>query len=224
VSERDLVRIADLAEMGLMTATLVHELRHPLMALKALSQIAEAGSRGLTEGELRVALDQIESLIELYGGVGRPDEHQTLLDLRDPVGDAFAMLRHRSRRRGLSIACDVPTEPVWVHASEGGIRQVVANLLHNAIDAVEALPDGLVRALVGSNGVVQVVDNGPGVDPVLRNKIFEPFVTTKAAGQGTGLGLFVSRQRAEACNGTLEAEFPASGGARMILTLPIVTE
>jgi two-component system, NtrC family, sensor kinase len=99
--------------------------------------------------------------------------------------------------------------------------QVILNLVMNAADAVGAGGQVRVAASKGGDGVrLLVEDNGPGVDPRVQTQLFEPFVTTKEVGKGTGLGLAVCRGLVEAAGGNITLDLEYDRGARFIVELP----
>ncbi len=123
----------------------------------------------------------------------------------------------------IRVVLDVPA-PVPVSGSPGQMQQVLVNLVQNAIDGTEALPDArLVIAARVCRGTVTLTfrDNGPGFRPQTLDKVFDPFFTTKPVGKGTGLGLSISYGIVERHHGTLAAANHPDGGALMTLTLPL---
>jgi C4-dicarboxylate-specific signal transduction histidine kinase len=113
-----------------------------------------------------------------------------------------------------------------VKARRRRLVQVLVNLLINAADAVSE-PGAKERRIrinaehVGGEVVIEVEDTGPGLSPEARKRIFEPFFTTKPPGKGTGLGLALSREYVEADGGTLTVEEAPTGGARVVVKLPL---
>ena len=110
-----------------------------------------------------------------------------------------------------------------VMMSTARLTQVLLNLMMNAAAALDGKKDPrlAVRAKHdGENVRIEIEDNGPGVRADVRDQIFEPFVTTKEVGQGTGLGLSVCRGLVEAAGGTIEVDANATSGARFIVILP----
>lgn len=115
--------------------------------------------------------------------------------------------------------------PLPVIGREGHVQQVLMNLIQNAVDAVEAGADPVVRVEFRSaegRALVDIVDNGPGVDEATASAIFDPFFTTKPVGRGTGLGLAISLKIVEEHGGHLSL-VPGGPGARFRLDLPQVT-
>ncbi len=217
-------RVAELAELGVLTASLLHELRQPLFAVKGRIQLARHRNEALQGEQLAEMLQQlshIDELLDYYAGFGRLQEPPAPLDLREPVRRAVAMLAHRARQVGAAVHTDLGAAPIVITGRAMALRQVVVNLLQNALDAVEGREERRVRVEVSADTHARllVADTGPGVPEVVLARIFEPFVTTKPAGHGTGLGLYIARKLIEEACGTLAVEI--DGGTRVTVTLPV---
>ncbi|MDQ2068477.1 sensor histidine kinase [Natronospira bacteriovora] len=220
-----------LSAMGEMAARLAHQIRTPLSAALLYAGQLEAGQvseERLPKLAARVAgrLRQIEGMIGdmlMFAGGGRRDDEVLRLD--ELFAEAAGQVMTRWRRhiqlkveggRGLAI-----------RGSRVAVLGAITNLLNNAAEAVQIheAADAHVRLraeAVGDHRVlIRVRDNGKGVPRELRERIFEPFYTTRP--QGTGLGLAVVRSVAEAHNGELLLATPKVGGAEFILSLPAVT-
>jgi CheY-like chemotaxis protein/anti-sigma regulatory factor (Ser/Thr protein kinase) len=132
-------------------------------------------------------------------------------------------MRHRDVSVQTSIAPGVPR----VMGDRYQLQQVVLNLLSNAAHALSTLPPGRPRQVElkvsadGAHAILRVIDTGPGIPPDVKAQMFGPFFTTKAPGEGTGLGLFVSYGIAEAHGGKLTAESVPGEGATLTLSLPV---
>lgn len=221
----DWTRLAQLAELGVLSASLLHELRQPLMAIKALAQLRR--HRGETDGgDLKRIIEhvvQIEELLDHYAGFGRVTETPLVFDLTLPVGRALDMLEHRKRQVAAALRIELEG-PLAVHGRPEALRQVAVNLLQNAFDAVEGRKVREVAigsARVGDQAHMWVQDSGPGIPEGLRHRLFEPFVTTKPPGRGTGLGLYIAHRMVLEASGQLDLHFPESGGTRVDILLPI---
>jgi two-component system C4-dicarboxylate transport sensor histidine kinase DctB len=195
-----------LSELGLHAAGLVHELRQPLFAIKAMAQMALAAPGREVETLTRL-LDQVATMETLLGGYHdfsrSPTGGPQVFDVWASVRSAQVILGHRATAAGVSLVIE-DGPPMPVRGSMLGTQQAIVNLGQNAIDAVRGreAPRVSIRCehLPGRVRVV-VEDNGPGVPPEIRAHLFQPFRTTKEG--GTGLGLSISRDLIVACGGTL---------------------
>jgi signal transduction histidine kinase len=135
--------------------------------------------------------------------------------------DTITVVTSKARAKSVAIRLDVAPALPAIIANAGELNQVWANLIENAIDAVKEGGEVSVSAAVeGPNIVVCVVDNGPGVPAELQEKIFEPFFTTKPIGQGTGLGLDISRRIVVEHKGTIALQ-TRPGRTEFRVSLPI---
>lgn len=219
---------ANLAELGTLTAALLHEMRQPMFAIKAHAQLGRAEGAAGVERFDRV-LDQLhhmEELLRYYGGLAQPKTTvwpEQIFDLNDPVRGAVEMLAHRQRKVDVEVSLDLAAGKLPVRGRELAARQVAVNLLQNAFDAVEGRPGSriVVRTRDGAESVqLHIEDTGPGIPADMRNRVFEPFVTTKAPGRGTGLGLYIARRLVDEAHGVLRLHEPDAGGARFEVLLP----
>jgi two-component system C4-dicarboxylate transport sensor histidine kinase DctB len=195
-----------LAELGLLTAGLIHELRQPVFALKALAQLAEGHPSRAPEylAQVLAQVGTLESLIEGYADFSRrPVGSCEVFELAAPVRSALVVLEHRAIASQVRIRIELG-EPVAVRGSLLAVQQALVNLGQNAIDALRGQADGCLRITAvrhPGGAAIRVEDNGPGLPPHIRSHLFEPFRTTKPT--GTGLGLSISRDLMAACGGEL---------------------
>jgi two-component system C4-dicarboxylate transport sensor histidine kinase DctB len=220
-------RVASLAELGVMTASLLHELRQPLFVILAHTELAV----GLADPELavrlRVVLEQarhIEALLAKYSGVGR-DGEDAAFDLRAPVQSAVEMFEYRARQLGARLKLTHGGAPLVVRSREHALKQVAINLLQNALDAVEGRPEREVAVhveAVGPDAVLSVVDSGCGVPEELRQRVFDAFVSSKPPERGTGLGLYITRLIAQNAGGDVTLEAHGAQGTRVSVRVPLV--
>jgi two-component system, LuxR family, sensor kinase FixL len=231
-----LTHVARLSTLGEMTTGLAHELNQPLTAIATYAQAAErlAGQGPAQHDEVVAALRQIaaqalragEIIKRLRSMVRNRETQEDLLDLNSVVRELVVLAESDARsnnvRLELELAADLP--PVLGDAIQ--LQQVMLNLLRNAIDAVCADATcergiQLRTELVGQQIEVQVFDSGPGVDPAIRERLFEPFATTKP--EGTGLGLAISRSIIESHGGRLTWRANTPCGSCFYFTLPAVS-
>lgn len=203
-----------LSELGLHAAGLVHELRQPLFAAKAIAQMAVV-TPGREAEALQRVLEQLATMETLLGGyhdfTRSPTGGPQVFDVWASIRSALVILTHRAQSAGVRL--DVVAGPAMaVRGSMLGAQQAIVNLGQNAIDAVRGRPDPFVRIAceaLDRRVLVTVEDNGPGLDPGIRANLFAPFRTTKEG--GTGLGLSISRDLVTAFGGSLRlADGPAT--------------
>jgi PAS domain S-box-containing protein len=154
----------------------------------------------------------------------RPDaERLSVVELGDVVASVLKLVRKEIEARARLVEDLGPCPPV--HANEARLVQVFVNLLMNAWQALPS-PDptrhviGVRTGTEGGQALVEIWDSGPGVPAKLREQIFEPFITTKDIGAGTGLGLFVCRNVVQSLRGTIAAHEAPGGGALFRILLP----
>ena len=218
-------RLARMAEFGVLSASLFHELRQPLFAVKAIAQLAARRGESLDEDGLRqllVHVVQIEELLDHYAGHNRMGE-TAVFDLNEAVRRGVDMLEHRARQVRAQVDARY-SGAAMVRGRVGALRQVAVNLLHNALDAVDQREDRRVRvstAIQGASAILEVRDHGPGIPPEVRARLFEPFVTSKPVGRGTGLGLHITRKLVQESGGSLAVVDPDGGGTLIRVKLPL---
>jgi PAS domain S-box-containing protein len=237
-----LVQADRMAAVGTLAAGVAHEINNPLAYAITNLEVLERTLRRIESGtpkELAAEIDSARQMLDIAReGVGRvraivrdlktfsraddlqrgPVDVRVVLD--SCINMATAELRHRAR-----IVRRYDEVPL-VHASESRLAQVFLNLLVNAAQAFDhGAPDrNEIRVATGTddegNVVVEVADNGAGIPPALQARIFDPFVTTKPVGEGTGLGLFISREIVTGLGGSIGAESDVGVGTRLRVTLP----
>jgi two-component system, NtrC family, sensor histidine kinase HydH len=231
-SRREALRAEQLAAVGQMAAGIAHELRNPLMAMKILVQAAaEADPPTLAERDLLVLEEEITRLersAETFLDFARPPEiERRTFDLRLLVGQVLDLVSARAARQGVQVFCASPENRQFpIRADMGQLRQVMLNLLLNALDAVPeggAISVEIETTGAGGNGpprwvTVRVCDTGRGLPSELGSKIFEPFVSTKPT--GIGLGLSICKRIVESHGGQIEAVSRPGGGAEFTIRLP----
>ena len=230
--QAELAHVLRRSTMGEMAAELAHEINQPLGAITNYAQGCRhrLQSGNVDRGELGHAINQIASEAHRAGGIlerwqrtvlQEPSRHDRL-DINRLVHDAVRAVEFRCG--GLAMQLALTPELPRGYGDAIQIEQVVLNLLHNAIDALQALPTAARRLTVETRLAearaieVAVHDTGQGLDPAVAEKIFQPFVTTKS--DGLGMGLAISRSIVEAHGGRLWVTANPERGCTFHFTLP----
>lgn len=199
-TQADLVQAAKLTALGQMSAGISHELNQPLAAIQSYAENAVILlDRGRQE-EADTNLKKISDLSERMGRIIRnlrafarkEGETAKEIDLVQVVEDTLELAEIRLRNKKVTVHWDKPTSPVLVNGGVVRLQQVVLNLINNATDAMEEQQDKQIWLTISVEDTIMlhVRDNGPGLKDT--DKIFEPFYSTKAVGEGMGLGLSIS--------------------------------
>jgi signal transduction histidine kinase len=243
-AQRQLVRSEQMASVGRLSAGLAHEIGNPLAAILGMEDILIDG--GISAEEQRDFLVRMKRETERINGVihdlldfARPEGGATSIrmpaqpaDVANVADDVFALVRTQKPFKTVRTVLDAGAAPVHVALSAQRLTQVLLNVILNAGAAIASRAGGAadddvvtvrVRAREG-NARIEVEDTGPGVPESMRERVFEPFVTTKDVGEGTGLGLAVCRGVVEAAGGTILIDGSYARGARVVIEIPLAKE
>jgi two-component system sensor kinase FixL len=229
-----LTHVARLSTMGEMTTGLAHEINQPLTAITMYAQAAErmAMQPSPDLGDLVEALRQIsaqalragEIIRRLRDMVRNRQVREELLDLNAVVRELAVLVESDARNNNVQLKIDLAATLPPVLGDSIQLQQVMLNLVRNAIDAVQSPAcERLVTLRTSHTGTaveMSVSDLGPGIDPAIRDRLFEAFATTKPT--GTGLGLAISRSIVEAHGGRLNWRANQPCGSCFVFTLPAV--
>jgi len=227
-TEQSLAQSSKLAALGEMSAAVSHELNQPLAAMKTYLAGAKLLLQRRRPDEALSSFQRIDDLIERMGAITRQlksyarkgDQAFETFDMRDAVGAAVDLMEPQLRQNRVRLTQAVPPQPVWVQADRLRLEQVVINLVRNAVDAMKEAEERELEMLLshGDDAVLTVRDTGHGIDD--PDQLFEPFYTTKDAGEGTGLGLAISSGIVKDFSGRLTARNSSRGGAVFEVRLP----
>jgi signal transduction histidine kinase len=219
-----------LAALGQLAAQLAHEIGTPLSSVSGHLQLALLQKD--LPGNLRERLEVSTREIARIGRIVRDylDSTRSLeaerkrVSLRQVLTEAVEVSRGGSKRGHQAVKIDLPEDPRdWV-TDPGLLRQIVINLLTNALDAVEHRGSVELSARTEDKEVlITVRDTGSGIAPEDLRRIFEPFYTTKGRGKGTGLGLAICRELAKTLGGSITVESTPGQGSAFTLHLPRTT-
>ena len=216
------LRAARLAGLGTMAAGIAHEINNPLASIASCAEGLErrlekgasdpAAQREYLQIIAREAYRAHEITSRLLDFARNGGGARLRFDVTDLMRELRVLLEHRLRQRGLSLAVECEPDLPQIVGDPGEIKQVLLNLVSNAIDAS---PDGgRVRVRWSARDgeiAVEVEDEGPGVPAELRERIFDPFFTTKEPGKGTGLGLAIVHRIVTGHGGRIELASSGKG-------------
>ncbi|HEX8352418.1 MAG TPA: ATP-binding protein [Pyrinomonadaceae bacterium] len=235
--QEQLARSRRLATIGQLAAGVAHEINNPLAAittcaeatlrdLKSEPELARAAAERQWDYYLEEIVRQALRCKQITRGLldlsRQKRARREPVDLNGVVAQAAQLFGRRGQESGVSV--EVSSDPAVgeVATDEAMVRQVLDNLLSNALDALGG-DGGRIRVstvLDGQRVRVEVEDSGPGIPPETLARVFDPFFTTKDPGRGAGLGLAISLTLAEAMGGALTVESKPGAGSRFRLWLP----
>ena len=228
-----LVQSEKLSVLGELAASVAHEVKNPLVGIVGFAQLGQETSEPkevqeyfhLIEEDAFRANRILQRLLEF----ARPPEVALqAVSVNEVVEGALQLCQHQLLMGGVTVEATLAEGLPLIRGNSNQLRQVMLNVLLNAGQAMEASAERKVVVSTARNAdgkvEVRVSDTGPGISSEVRDKLFRPFVTTKRPGQGTGLGLSVSRSIIEAHGGSIRAESVAGVGATFIISLAAAGE
>jgi signal transduction histidine kinase len=243
---KEVVRSEQLASVGFLAAGVSHEINNPLASIAWCAEALEARLHDILYASPGTATDNAQELDVLrrylrriqdeafrckgiteklldFSRMGEVERQEA--DLGQLTRDVIDMVRHLGRYRNKRIEF-TPQEVVKARINPQEIKQVVLNLLTNALDSIE--PPGIVEVelrRVGECALLRVTDNGCGMTDEVQEHLFEPFFTRRRDGQGTGLGLSIAFRIAADHGGSIQAHSDGPGkGSTFRVTLPLVQQ
>jgi signal transduction histidine kinase len=226
--DSDVRRLDRLALLGRMTQELAHEVRNPLVSVKTFLQLLPERRHDpdFTTRFLAVAGEELERTLRLlelvidYPSAAPPSPAAAAASVAATLDAVLELLQPYARQRGITLAAQAAEATGGVALGEDALRQVLLNLLLNAIDASPRGSPVEVEARARSGEVeLMVSDAGGGVAPELRERVFEPFFTTRGIHHG-GIGLAIARGLVEQAGGRIRVTSAAGGGAAFVVVLP----
>ncbi len=232
--ESDLAHMNRLSIMGELTASLAHEILHPIATAR---NNARAGIRFLDMkppnlGEVKEALGEVvrdadrakDIISHVRNHIKKASPRMEVLDIKGAINEVLGMVRSEIERKRVAIRTSLTGPMPCVRGDRVQLQQVILNLILNAVEAMGSLEEGARELSINaelntsSEILVSIRDSGPGIDPANLDRVFAPFYTTKAS--GIGMGLSICRSIISAHGGRLWAEANRPRGAIFQFTLP----
>lgn len=234
-AEAAMRRIARADSLTVMSLGIAHELNQPLTAasnfqrasLRWLDQAALdpdrlAAARAAIEEASAETLRAAAILRQIRDFIDRGQTERTTVELGPLLADTVALFRAARAEEKLPVEVDVPETDHAVMGDRVQLQQVFVNLLRNAIEATEGQAErGLAVSLKAEGGMARIIlaDRGPGLPEEVTERMFEPFVSTRA--EGMGIGLSIARTIIESHGGRITARARPGGGTEFVLDLPL---
>jgi two-component system NtrC family sensor kinase len=214
-----------------LAAGIAHEINNPLQVIMGNAELIldTEDLKERTKEKLADILQAAEQIREIAHSIthfadARRTEEKELLDFNKVVQEAAQLVSYSLVRDGIQVNLELsPVPPIW--GRRGDLEEIVVQLVRNAGEAIAESCKGskvIIRTGVQGNWArLEVEDDGPGVPVELRDRIFDPFVTTKATRGGTGLGLAIVQNLITAHNGRIWLEDSPLGGAKFVVELTL---
>jgi signal transduction histidine kinase len=220
--QQNLQRLDRLANLGLFSASIAHEIKNGLVAINTFCQLqAEKPDSGEMAEVACRELKRVDALVTQMLRLAAPKISALApVNVHDLLDSTLSLLEYQMLERRVTLRRDYQAQPGLVRADESGLQQVLMNLLLNA---VEAMGQGgeltAATAVRGGQLSISIQDTGAGIAPENLGRIFETFFTTKK--NGTGLGLAISRRMVEEHQGKIEVESHGGQGSTFRILLPV---
>ena len=220
-----------MASLGRVAAGIAHEIRNPLsginLYLSALKKTIASGEPSRQIEIIDKALEasrRIESVIKRTLDFSKPGEpKKKSINIAAPIHEALALISIELKKRNIALETAIAPDLPTCHADERLIEEVILNLMNNAADSMAGMKDKkqLIISASARNKkiIITVFDSGPGIKPEIREKIFEPFYTTK--NDSSGIGLSICRRIMTDHDGSLSARPGKQGGVEFVMEMPI---
>ncbi|WP_281184972.1 cache domain-containing protein [Trichlorobacter lovleyi] len=225
-TEKELARSERLAELGMLSAAVAHEINNPLAIIRGNAELLQMSLPDGSDNQEEVGeiLDQSGRISRIVGGLltlARQERRQvSRFEVTLLLDEILDRIGHQMPLKSFIIERDYRSFSCLLEGDREQLRQVFTNLILNALEAMEGAGTLTVGAASAPSGLctITVTDTGPGITPEQRERLFTPFFTTKQ--NGTGLGLAISWGIVRSHGGTIEAHSAPGAGARFVVTLP----
>ncbi len=234
-TKAQLMETSKLMVMGELMRNIAHQWRQPLSTLGALVEdILEANQHGeLDEKYLqrsverfRIILTELSTTIDNFRNFFRVKEHKSVFNIKNSIKNALSIITAILKEDQIKIILEID-ENITYHGYPNKFGQVILHLLSNAKDVLQEkeITDPWIKIeadILGQDLHIAVTDNGGGIPPKIKNRIFEPYFSTKSVGKDSGIGLYISKTFVEKNMGGKIVATNTENGARFNIALPLI--
>lgn len=228
-AQKELAQTSRLAALGHLSASVTHELGQPISAMRNY----------LAAAEIDPTTEDLPKLIAALTGIAQRMENTTQqlrffakpgnaafekIDVKSIIDGALGLLNVQLAKESITLTTKIKRGRYHVRGNQLRLEQVLINVLRNACNALADTPDPTINVRVRAQADyirISIEDNGNGLEGIESQKLFEPFFTTRASGDGMGLGLAISSAIVKEHGGQISAKTMAKGGARFLIELPL---
>ena len=221
-----------LAAIGEMAGGIAHEINNPLAIIhgyasnmKTMIENNDIESSKILVNKIVNTTDRIAKIVKSLKTFSRSSEHDIFqkVDFIEVMNDTLTFCYEKLKRNNIDLNIEKPSDSCMVLCRQVEVAQVFLNLVNNACDALEHADQKLlnikIKYLKNNELMVSVIDTGSGIDHTIKDKVLNPFFTTKEIGKGTGLGLSISKKIIDSHNGVLNFK-SKPGHTEFYFTLP----
>ncbi|GBD86513.1 blue-light-activated protein [bacterium BMS3Abin03] len=235
VLEKQLIHTQKMESIGTLAAGIAHEVGNPLASISALVQVVQRNTKEqFTDEKLGLIKSQVTRISKIIRDLvdfSRPSNYELKsININKSLKETVEITRVGTKAKDIEFNVKLSNEIPVIPLIPDQIEQVFLNILINAVDAITEMNSNDRKKRIdvesfinGNEVVINIIDNGHGIEEENLNKIFEPFFTTKGQGKGTGLGLWVSYGIMKSFQGDIKVKSKAGEGTTFQLTLPIDT-
>lgn len=225
--QRELIRLERLALVGQVTANLLHDLKKPVLNIRAEAELMkDADSKKSILEEADFFLSMLREL-HLEGFLRQDRERAEFLDIPELINRSLRLVKYA--QENVKVETEFPDSLPFLFGQRHQLIQVFSNILLNAFQALEG--EGTVRIAASEVEIedekkleVSITDDGPGIPYEVMSQIFEPFYSTRSQGDSTGLGLYITKTIIESLGGTINVNSIPKHGTTFTLLFPISEE
>ena len=223
VEKMNLVQTGRLAALAQMAGGIAHEINNPLTILMGHAQFAttNAGSENCNMNQLQFSLRKISetglrisTIVKTLRALSRKEDQDftAKVCVKDVICDSLELVRQKLMSSTIALSESFDRDDICIYGNATALSQITLNLLHNSIDAVNSQSEDATRWIKitvqekGNKCIFRITDSGAGIPIEIRDKIMDPFFSTKPPGQGTGLGLSLTQTLVQRQNGSIKLD------------------